>query len=439
MPRREDDFTEIQLGNRPVTSVEMRRPTLWGAQLATPRVIEGRCTVGAAEKNDIVVSGDPMVSRIHAELEVRADGVWVKDLASTNGTYVNGVRVGLGRVDDCAKLRIGQTELMVRYDAAATKVERWGVDRFGPLVGGSPVMRELYARLSKIAVSNSSVLVLGETGTGKELVARAIHEASPRQHGPYVIVDCAALPESLLESELFGYSRGAFTGATPSGRPGAFESANGGTVFLDEIGELPHNMQPKLLRMLATRTVRRLGESDYREVNVRIISATHRDLREMVNQNAFREDLYFRLAVLPVVVPPLRERREDIPALIEHFLRELLGDQGNTVVLDAKQRKELSERAWRGNVRQLRNVVECVVAMGAQEAISAAVDSAGHPFQSSESEMGDWETFEAVRDRLEREYFGALWARTGNLSAAARAAGVDRQTIRRMLAKHKLS
>jgi len=190
---------------------------------------------------------------------------------------------------------------------------------FPRLVGSSPAMRDLFARLHRLAFSEASVLVQGETGTGKELVARAVHDASPRAGGPFVIVDCGAIPESLLEGELFGHAKGAFTGASGA-RKGVIEAADGGTLFLDEIGELPLTMQPKLLRVIESRSLRRLGEPAYRPVNVRFISATHRDLRLMVNERGFREDLYFRLSVLPITIPPLRERPADIPTLVEHFL-----------------------------------------------------------------------------------------------------------------------
>ena len=210
-------------------------------------------------------------------------------------------------------------------------MELWPGPQFGRLIGPSVKMRELFARLARIARAPASVLIEGETGTGKELVARAIHDASPRAGRPFVVIDCGALPENLLDAELFGHARGAFTGAVAA-RAGAFESAEGGTVFLDEIGELPLGVQPKLLRVLESRAVRRLGENDHRPVDVRVLSATHRDLRTMVNSRAFREDLYFRLAVLPVRVPPLRERPGDIIALAQHFLpRESAGSVPTTV------------------------------------------------------------------------------------------------------------
>ena len=249
---------------------------------------------------------DATVSRLHAELDPRRDGLWVRDLGSRNGTFVNGVRVVSARVPDGGRVQLGAASITLLPSPTSVSVELWPDTRFGPLVGKSVAMRELFATLARVAAVDATVLVSGETGTGKELVAEAVHGASPRAGGPFVVVDCAALPDQLLQSELFGHARGAFTGAETA-RAGAIESANGGTVFLDEIGELPLAMQPALLRVLESRTVRRLGETAHRKVDVRFVSATHRDLRAMVTAGAFREDLYFRhRASLPLVVPPLR-------------------------------------------------------------------------------------------------------------------------------------
>ena len=225
-------------------------------------------------------------------------------------------------------------------------------------------MRELVATIARVAETEIPVYIRGETGSGKELVARAVHAASPRAGGPYVVVDCAALAESLLESELFGHARGAFTGAT-SARVGAIEAADGGTVFLDEIGELPLDMQPKLLRVLEQHTVRRLGESTHRPVDVRFIAATHRDLADFVSRGWFREDLYFRLAVLPIEVPPLRERLDDLELLVRH----ILGDDADGLVTPGLL-SALASRRWPGNIRELRNVLDRVRALGVERALA---------------------------------------------------------------------
>ncbi|MBX3230453.1 MAG: sigma 54-interacting transcriptional regulator [Labilithrix sp.] len=318
-------------------------------------MIDRAMVVGASADADLVIE-DAAVSGFHAELDPRDDGLWIRDLGSLNGTFVGGVRVRETSVSSQASITIGGTVLQVDYEQGPSlPIELWRTDTFHSLVGQSPIMRELFAYLARVSPSDASVLIRGETGTGKELVARSIHESSLRSQGPFVVVDCAALPENLLDAELFGHAKGAFTGANTV-REGAIESANGGTVFLDEIGEVPLAMQPKLLRVLEQHTVRRLGESHHRKVDVRFVSATHRDLLAMVAQGRFREDLYFRLAVLPVVVPALRQRREDIELLVRYF--------AGGAELSPAFVEELSKMPWRGNVRELRNAVERARALG---------------------------------------------------------------------------
>jgi transcriptional regulator with GAF, ATPase, and Fis domain len=401
--------------------------------------VDDRVVLGASPSADVVVA-DPRVSRIHCELVPREDGLWVRDLSSSNGTHVDGVFVEKARLADKSLLRVGTTDVRVVYDPTPLPVDLWPLDRFGPLVGRSVVMRELFQRLERLGASDATVLVQGETGTGKELVARAIHASSRRHGGPLVVVDCGALPESLVEPELFGHVRGAFTGATES-RIGAIEAADGGVVFLDEVGELSMSMQPKLLRFLESRTVRRVGETIGRSVDVRVIAATHRDLRQMVNRGAFREDLFFRLAVLPITLPPLRERTEDIPLLVQSFLPE-----GVTVNLGADLLAELAGRPWDGNVRELRNFVDRALALGADEALSSMADFGGTRPRSGTSALPEVSLdvpFKELRDRwinhLERVYVEGLLARHGgNVTAVAQAAGIDRTYVHRLMKKHGL-
>ncbi|MFO0627227.1 MAG: sigma 54-interacting transcriptional regulator [Polyangiales bacterium] len=408
-------------------------------------LIRGRVMLGSADDCSLVLY-DPMVSRLHASIEVTTDGIWVRDLGSRNGTYVAGVRVREACVPDGAAIHIGDTDLWVYYDQNETVVDLWPTEQFGPLWGRSVIMRELFARLARVAAMESTVLIQGETGTGKELVARAVHNSSRRREKPLVVVDCGALAENLLEAELFGHARGAFTGASHE-RAGAIESAAGGTVFLDEIGEMPLSMQPKLLRALESRQVRRVGESRYRDVDVRFIAATHRDLAKMVNDGTFREDLFFRLSVLPVTVPPLRERLDDIPLLVQRMMPE-----GAAHAVSPELLRELSSRAWSGNVRELRNFVERAVALGAREALTLADrqrPSSPQPASAEPSRKEQFppisteETFKDVRDRwldhLEREYMRAMVARfTRDTSAIANASGLDRSYVYRMLRKHEL-
>jgi len=412
---------------------------------------------------------------VHAELVPKEDGLWVRDVGSRNSTYVAGVKVIEARVPNGAAIRMGTTEITVTYGAPKAPAELWPEKSFGSLLGRTAVMRELFGQIGKMAQTNASVLITGETGTGKEVLARTLHDASSRAAAPFVVVDCAALPPDLLETELFGHARGAFTGAVAA-HVGAFEAADGGTIFLDEIGELPLALQPKLLRVLESRTLRRIGETAYRKVDVRVLSATHRDLRTMVNQAAFREDLFFRLAVLPLHVPALRSRLGDLPLLLEGFL----GTRASEITPDIAQ--ALMKLPWTGNVRELRNFAERVLAVGAARALAMAtnddapIDSRGKAAAESAAEVavaapsavqsaasggaiapggtstsvtveGPEGWFEAgfkdFRDRWgdigEREYLRRLMLRTNaSTSQASREAGVDRTYLYRLLRRHNM-
>jgi DNA-binding NtrC family response regulator len=427
--------------------------------------IDRRCVLGSAPHCDVIVA-DQAVSRVHAEIEPRDEGIWVRDLNSRNGTFVEGVRVESACVVHGYTIRIGATDVVVNYaDAEHKPVESWPSERFGPLVGRSQVMRELFANLARLAPLESCIMIAGETGTGKELVARAIHHASLRASGPFVVVDCATLSENLIEAELFGHTKGAFTGAHQQ-RAGAIESAEGGTVFLDEIGELPIGMQPKLLRVLESSTVRRIGESKHRSVNVRFVTATHRDLLSMVNRGEFREDLYFRLAVLPVRVPALRERVEDIDLLLNHF------SDGAHQWLTPTVLRTLESRPWRGNVRELRNFAERARAIGPTEALSLSNDAAdarepitaviarppdlvlqrpptpipGPPSGSIAISAGApsfAQPFRTFREEWighgERAFLRFLLERhKNNVAAAAKEAEIDRTYMYRLMRKHGL-
>jgi two-component system response regulator GlrR len=330
--------------------------------------------------------------------------------------------------------------------------------RFGRMVGRSPVMRQLFALLERAAASDATVLIEGETGTGKEVSAVAIHESSPRRNGPFIVVDCGAIPAQLLESELFGYEKGAFTGAV-SARMGAFEAANGGTIFLDEIGELSLDLQPKILRALEGRKVKRVGSNTYAPIDVRVIAATHRNLREEVNQKRFRSDLYYRLAVLSVKLPPLRERSEDLPSLVDEVLGHLGVRNSATAapIRSAEFIAMLGRYRWPGNVRQLRNYLERRVALGETVAPPGADTNFPPPMPSSAAKEFEGDAvplLEAVPLRAEQplrlareewnnafeaRYCEALMSRhDGNVAAAARAAGVNRVHFYRLLWKHGL-
>lgn len=329
--------------------------------------------------------------------------------------------------------------------------------RLGRLWAASASMRRVLTVLEEVAATDTTVLITGETGTGKELAAEAIHRASRRKSAGYVVVDCAGIPKELIESELFGHVRGAFTGAATD-RPGAFEAAAGGTVFIDEIGELPLDLQPRLLRVLESRQIRRVGSSEARRVDVRIIAATHRDLESEVRRGAFREDLLFRLNVVRVPIPPLRERPEDIALLARSFLAEASRGRKQPLELLADAEATLLGLPWPGNARQLRNVIESAAALsdralrlppelrlaegGPQDAQSRPEPE---PRPAGELTAPLWqgkrfkEGRDAVLEDFERGYLQQLLREhDGNVSQAARAAGVHRNILHRLLARHRL-
>jgi transcriptional regulator with GAF, ATPase, and Fis domain len=357
----------------------------------------------------------------------------VRDLGSRNGTFVGEVQVTAARVPILSPIRLGATTIALQLEPEQAPVDLWPEDSLGELVGGSASMRELYATIVRVSSSEVPVLVQGETGSGKELVARAVHDCSHRAGKPFVVVDCASLPENLLESELFGHAKGAFTGATGA-HIGSFEAAEGGTVFLDEIGELPLATQPKLLRVIESRSVRRVGETTHRRVDVRFVSATHRDLRDMVNGGDFREDLYFRLAVLPVRVPPLRDRPDDLLRLVEHFAPQMLAAEREDLC------RELVGRRLPGNVRELRNIVERANLLGRTRAIDPpGAPPAGPDGLLRPGELPFEAPFQEFQREAEREYLRRLLVRhAGQVADAAQAAGINRTYFYRLLRKYML-
>ncbi|HUB10028.1 MAG TPA: sigma 54-interacting transcriptional regulator [Myxococcales bacterium] len=426
-PDRTDLRTDVT--HLPLVSSRAAPVLEWSdAKGAHRHVVAGRTLAGSSEQSQLRIF-DKQVSRTHAELEPRDDGLWVRDLGSLNGTFVERVRVERARVPEGGAVRLGAVSLALRQTETKT-VELWPADRLGDLIGRSAPMRELFMRLVGFASSPAPVLVTGETGTGKELVARALHEHSPRRGGPFAVVDCGSLPETLLQAELFGHARGAFTGAHEA-REGAAAAAAGGTLFLDEVGELPLEMQPKLLRLIEAGTVRRLGDSQYRTVDVRVVAATHRDLGAMVAQGTFREDLFYRLAVLPLEVPPLRARPEDLEPLLASFL--------NGKAIDATTLAALEAHRWPGNVRELRTLAQRAELMGWRQALemlrSGRSGEAGLPQVSLATSFK--QERERWLDHLEREYIAGLMRKHDrNVTRVAEAAGLDRSYVHRLLKKH---
>ena len=411
---------------------ECRLAFVTGPRAGTEHVFAAeRTVIGADPRADVVVD-DAAMSRFHCELRLADGHVIVRDLGSRNGTVVDRVPVVEAPLRDGAVLTVGRTELRFSFGNREVELALSRRERFGRLRGGSIPMRAAYAVLEAAAASQGTVLIQGESGTGKELAAEAIHTEGPRRDGPFVVVDCGAIPSGLLEAELFGHEAGAFTGAT-STRTGAFEAASGGTVFLDELGELALDLQPKLLRVLDRREIQRIGGVHRIPVDVRVIAATNRDLKAEVNAGRFRADLYFRLAVLTVTLPPLRERLADVPVLVDAVL-EALGDRDSEIARSLRSGAllpELLRHTWPGNVRELRNYVEACI---------ARQERALEPVATTDPTIDIAQPLRVVRERwtrhVERRYLEqVLAAHGGNVSAAARAAGVDRVHFHRLLVR----
>jgi DNA-binding NtrC family response regulator len=413
---------------------------------------EGTTLVGTHSDNTIILT-DSTVSRYHLEIKVRRDGVEVRDLDTTNGTRHGGIKLGSVILTGAARLRLGKhTDVDIEPLDELVPLDDWPGDRFGNVIGATSVMKKLFAVLGRVAPTDATILLEGETGTGKEALAEAVHEASSRRGKTFVVVDCGVIPHELIASELFGHARGAYTGATAD-KKGLIESANGGTLFLDEIGELALDLQPQLLRVLDRRQVRRVGENHSVDVDIRVVAATHRDLRAMVRAGQFREDLYYRLAVVRTTVPPLRDRPSDIAALAAHFAAQYgRGDFSiSPSLLDQLQR-----HPWPGNVRELRNVVERALSLGSAGLDELAPDTGGPaPARDPDTdeglaaipsgtpaevlEMPFKEAKATLIESFERDYLTHLLARhRGNISRAAAEAGIDRNYIHRLVKKYGL-
>jgi DNA-binding NtrC family response regulator len=422
----------------------LRIEVLKGEDRKQRRDFDGdRIVVGTHASCDFVLT-DATVSRQHCEIAYVAGGYAIRDLDSTNGTFIDRVRARDVIVDRETRVRVGDTQLRLLPLDETVDLPLAVETRFGALSGRSAAMRRVFDLLRKIAPTDATLLISGESGTGKEVAARSIHEASPRARGPFVVVDCGALPATLIESELYGHERGAFSGAVRS-RIGAFEAATGGTLFLDEVGELPVDLQTRLLGVLERRRVQPLGSTESRAVDVRVVAATNRDLRREVNRGSFREDLYFRLAVVTLEMPALRDHGEDIPLYVEEFLVELATDRPGFTV-DAETMQRLAVQTWPGNVRELRNVLERAAALGEVELAAAvarpATDEApalprieggidvSLPFKVGKA---------ALVEQYERVYVERLIQQhKSNITRAARAAEIDRVYLLRLLDKYGL-
>jgi DNA-binding NtrC family response regulator len=395
-------------------------------------------TIGSAPTNTIVLR-DRTVSRFHLELRRKGDRIAVTDLGSTNGTFAGPVRVDDASVSVApgTTIRIGNSEIELA-EGPTTVVQKNEWNGLGEIKGKSEPMQRLMDSVSELAHHAVSVLLVGESGTGKELVARALHDLGPRADGPFVVVDCGAISPSLFASELFGHERGSFTGASHT-HVGAIERADGGTLFLDEIGELPQEQQVALLGVLERRTLRRVGGTEEIAFDIRVVSATNRDLRSEVNSGVFRLDLYYRLAVVLVSVPSLRDRRDDIPLLIEHFM----ADEGARVPLETLFPRavieQLKSHRWPGNVRELRNVVAAAIAIGHAAIPDHDAPPPGADVIRSVLELDYKSARRIVTDSFETAYLKRLLERSnGSVRAAARLGQVDRNYLSNLLKRHRI-
>ncbi len=417
---------------------------------------EDAVLVGSGDDCQLFVD-DPAVSRHHLTVKREGRQALLRDLDSTNGTFYGEARISEIRVGFGAEIVVGRTKL--RFVPAEEPVTILPSEEtaFGKLLGQDRKMREIFTFLADVAPTEATVIIEGETGTGKELVAHAIHAHSARSSGPVAVFDCSSIPADLIESALFGHVKGAFTGATQT-RAGVFERAQKGTVFLDEIGELDLTLQPKLLRVLEAREVQKVGGDAYVPVDVRVVAATNRSLRAEVKKGTFREDLYYRLAVVKIVVPPLRGRLDDLTLLARSFLERLGADEEKmTAVLSEANLRVMRAHRWPGTVRELRNLVERAFHLGRGPTIdlarflhelddepeegidlesarglgaAAAVGEGGRPVAFKEAKQGMVAAFESeyIEDVLRRN--------KGNISGAAREAGIDRKHFKELMKKH---
>jgi transcriptional regulator with GAF, ATPase, and Fis domain len=384
---------------------------------------------------------DPAVSRKHAEVRAGDGGVDVRDLGSTNGTYYNGSRIVAAHVPIGGTLCLGDTRIAIALSHDWIDLKPHASASFGPLIGVSLAMRRLFAIVDRVAATDVTVLILGETGTGKDAIAREIHARSDRGDRPFTVVDCAAVAPTLIESELFGHEKGAFTGAAARHK-GAFERSDGGTVFLDEVGELPLELQPKLLRVLEDRTVQRVGGQERLPVDVRFLAATHKNLPALVRAEKFRADLYYRLSVAELRVPALRERPEDVPALVFHLVEKSTKKGQQSLEPSPETLARLQHYDWPGNVRELRNLVEKAVAFRDERLLAAGLAADRLPVHvpAQVSQLPYKEAKRLVLDAFERTYLVALLERCGhNVSQAARQAEMDRSHLAELIERHGLA
>ena len=464
-------LTKVQYQGEDTPTLHLRRCTISikrsDGEVSNLSFEKEEVRIGARDDNDIVLR-DNTTSRYHCKIVQEDSGYVLVDLRSTNGTFINGVRIREAYLEPNCTILVGKLELTFNASEEKVAIEPSSSDRLGHIVGRNKKMRELYAIIERIAPTATTVVIEGETGTGKEVVAQTIHDLSPRKDGNMVIFDCGAVPPNLIESELFGHEKGSFTGATMS-RQGLFELADGGTLFLDELGELPIDLQPKLLRALEQREVRRVGGSKPIKVDARIIAATNRDLQKEVKAGRFREDLFYRLSVVRLTLPSLRQRTDDIGVLVQHLLNERYADNPSGVTsLSPGALACMENYGWPGNVRELVNAIERSLSFCDSNSIqvdnlpehirpnggigqirvsddSSELRSVGTEASTSLpgedlSQVPFKDAKEQWVSSFEKDYIVSLLTRhAGNISHAAREADIDRKYFRKLMKKYEIS
>ncbi len=408
--------------------------------------------IGKKNDNDIVIN-DKTVSRVHMEIEAADDSYLLRDLNSTNGTIINDIKVKEGFLSPGDVITVGNTKIEFQAFNERVQMEPSKNNFFGEMVGKSRKMRQIFGILERISPSLATVIIEGETGTGKELVARAIHDNSPRKDKPFVVFDCSAVAPNLIESELFGHVKGSFTGAIKD-RKGAFELAHGGTIFLDEIGELTIDLQPKLLRALESREIKKVGSTQAVNLDVRVVCATNRDLKDEVEKGTFREDLYYRLSVVKIQIPPLRERPEDIPLIIEKILLNARFNKKSDGSFYAARVEDdaikiLQRYQWPGNVRELNNILERAVSFSENGIISGShlqfifnestqdEEATVRTTSMIDNNLPFKEAKQKIVESFEKDYLEDLLKKNkNNVSKAAREAKIDRKHLRNLLVKY---
>jgi DNA-binding NtrC family response regulator len=445
----------IDGGGETLTLAKYRLTVVDGPDEGLSVCFEGRTTlIGVSPDADFVLN-DPSISRIHATIEVDGTGYHLKDRSSKNGCWLGNWRVGDVYLESGSSFKLGCSTLRFELTQDEVDIHFSSKKKFGALLGQSREMRQIFALLERVAPTDATVLIEGESGTGKELVAKALHDHSKRKDGPFIVFDCSAVPRDLIESELFGHVKGAFTGATAT-RKGAFEQASGGTIFLDELGELDLDLQPKLLRALESRQVKPVGGLKPIDVDVRIVGATNRNLIHEVREGNFRQDLYYRFEIIKVKMPPLRERIDDIPMLVEHFLGTAIESTGRADLnIGYKTMEKLKRHHWPGNVRELVNFVSRASLLADTDKIETRhlnFQPTSQPSPSAEgsAQEGDHLPFDItlpfkeakqhLLDDFETRYWVRLLEQTdGNISKAGRIAGMHRKSVAYILKRLDLS